>query len=651
LAVLAVLALGLLATSGPAGGQAMTPTTGHITERAWLLDPAGTLDLSAVRQRPLQVFDGVLSLGYGAEVVWVRLRIDPSARAGGGDLAVDGGGGGLYLRVRPAILDSVWLYDPLQGDAPQGPLGDRHRLDAQDEPGSVLMWRLPRGDAPRELWLRLSTTSTRLAHFEVLDGRQLRLSNARIDHLGALYLGLMAMFVLWALVQVLVPLLGRPRRRPDALVLRFLLYKLLALAFGAGVLGYTRLYAPPWLAPSWVDLSTSLLGVASTGASLRFSQRLLDELAPARWKDGLLWALLAAYPLLMALMLAGQVGLALQANMLLILLMPPMLLLTALGSRGRVAEADDERYGLPRAVVVLYLALTMLFTLLAALPALGWLRGNTLSLYVVLFYSVASGLLMVATLQYRAHRLQSRQVALVHEAQRQRALAGQERRQRLEREQLLDMLGHELKTPLATVRMLAADRQIPASLGQHIGSSVQEMSLLLERVLQASKLDDDALPVRLQTVSLPSLVAQLLCDLPGTERVCSRMVVRHQNATHARCDPYLLGMMVRNLLDNAIKYSPDESAVVLTLALPDAQGRWQFTVANRPGRAGRPDPDRVFDKYYRSPRASHRIGSGLGLYLVRGLAQRLGGELRYQPDEHWICFGLFMGPPTEETSA
>ena len=99
----------------------------HITARGWLQDGAGgSWGLADVREQPLQPFDGLLSLGYGPEVVWVRLQIDPAVSKGGGSGPDEEGL--LYLRVRPPILDSVWLFDPLQGEGPMGPLGDRHPL-------------------------------------------------------------------------------------------------------------------------------------------------------------------------------------------------------------------------------------------------------------------------------------------------------------------------------------------------------------------------------------------------------------------------------------------------------------------------------------------------------------------------------------------
>lgn len=616
-----LLFLASLCTASAAGAAE------HITRRAWLEDPSGQMTLAQVQQQALQPFEGVLARGYGAAPVWLRLRVDAAES------------GPLFLRVRPAYLDAVTLYDPLQGAAPVGTLGDRQPRDAQADPSTVFLFRLPAAPAPRDVWLRVATTSTRLVYAEVLDEAALRRSNAFIEHAGAFYLGLMGLLILWGMVNALL--------QPDGLIASFLGYQLLTLGFGAGILGYARLYAPPGVPPAAVDLLTNVKGVGASGLVAVFSMFLFRELAPRRWRTRTLAALLSVFPVALLLVLAGHVTAGLRLNMLMALLAPPALWVMAWLSPAR--QPDDPQAdgtALPRWAILLYLGVTMWFTLLTAAPALGWVRGTELQLYIVLFYSLSSGLLMVATLQYRSQRLLRRQSALTLEAQHQRAVAQQERRQRLEREQLLNMLGHELKTPLATMRMLLARPGAAGAVQERLEHAVLDMTQVVERTVQTGQLDEGALPVRPAPTDLSALLKRALAGLPGARRVHLPMPPGEaDSAPTVMTDPYLLEVVVRNLLDNALKYSPPDSEVEARLTLPDAQGRWTLVVSNRPGRAGWPDSAQVFEKYYRSPGASHRSGSGLGLYLVRGLTQRLGGRLQYQPDSTHIRFCLTMPAP------
>lgn len=596
----------------------------YVTQRAWLEDPTGQLTLEQVQPMPAQPYDGVLARGYGAAPVWLRLRVAPAAT------------GSLFLRVRPAYLDEVTLFDPLQGDAPVATLGDRHRVQAQANASTVFVFRLPAAPLTRDVWLRVVTTSTRLVHAEVLDEPALLRSNTFIEHAGAFYLGLMSLLILWGLVNALL--------QRDGLILSFLGFQVLTLGFGAGMLGYTRLYAPAALPPAAVDLFTSVTGVCASGMVAVFSLYLLRELAPSRWRTRVMAGLAAVFPLALLLVLFGQVVAGLRLNMLMVLLAPPVLWVLAWLSPPHQGSGP----ALPKWAILLYLGLTMVFTLLTAAPGLGWVPGTEMRLYIVLFYGLSSGLLMMATLQYRAHQLLRRQSALAMEARHQRAVAQQERQQRLEREQLLNMLGHELKTPLATMRMLLARPGAGSAGHERLEHAVLEMAQVVERTVQTGQLEDGAIHPQPAPTDLPDLLRKAASGQMGADRVQLHINPGTDGPSTVQTDPYLLLVVLRNLLDNALKYSPPDSKVLAHLTLPDAQGRWALTVSNRPGRASWPDAARVFDKYYRSPGASHRSGSGLGLYLVRGLTQRLGGQLHYRPDDTHIRFCLTM-PATEET--
>ncbi len=74
--------------------------------------------------------------------------------------------------------------------------------------------RLPPAPAPRDVWLRVATTRTRLVYAEVLDEAALRHNKAFIEHAGAFYLGVMGLRILWGMVNALL--------QPDGLNASFL---------------------------------------------------------------------------------------------------------------------------------------------------------------------------------------------------------------------------------------------------------------------------------------------------------------------------------------------------------------------------------------------------------------------------------------------
>lgn len=597
-----------------------------VVERAWLEDPGGQLSWEEVQQRPMMPLQGVLSRGYGQAPLWMRLRIDSSAQDLGDDRR-------LYLRIRPMYLDEIVLFDPLQQPARQPPVGDRYPVSAQAEPATTFLLELPIGQGPRDVWLRVQTTSTRLIYADVFTPADLRRVDALINHLGALYLGLIVMFFLWGLLQLLM--------RPEPLIFSFLLYQGSWLLMGTSFLGYPYLYLSNRLPPGVVDQATNIAIVFSSASALLFSHFVLNELGSARWRRNVLTLIIIIIFSLLVAALGGYASTALKLNMLLVLLVPPTMWALAVMSKP-AAHWYRSLQGqvLSKAVVVGYFSMLVVFTVLTALPALGLVQGAELSLYVVFFTSLASGVLMVAMLQYRAWktlRQQSEWRALADEA---KARADQEQAHREERERLLAMLGHELKTPLATMRMLLADRQMPDEIARRFDVSVAEMTNVVNLAVQSGQMEAAGISLDVQEGPLRPLIASVCRELAGGERVVVDMPPEQD--LWIKTDMHLFKVVLRNLLDNALKYSPSDAAVHVSRGPADARGGWSLSVRNPVGRAGWPDPERLFEKYYRSPKASYRSGTGLGLYLVQGLVKLLGGRLHYAPVEGQVCFTLMM---------
>jgi signal transduction histidine kinase len=95
-------------------------------------------------------------------------------------------------------------------------------------------------------------------------------------------------------------------------------------------------------------------------------------------------------------------------------------------------------------------------------------------------------------------------------------------------------------------------------------------------------------------------------------------------------------------LDNAFKYSAEDQPITLRLSTEkkDHRALAILRITNAPGNAGLPDPERVFAKYYRAPRAHEKTGSGLGLYLIQNIAKAMGGDLVFIPQQDLVIFEL-----------
>jgi len=332
----------------------------------------------------------------------------------------------------------------------------------------------------------------------------------------------------------------------------------------------------------------------------------------------------------------GQTVLALQINMTEVLAVPVFFVLALATARAWSDPAGPPPI-LNRSLVIGIYTLVWLAMLVPALTGLALRSGDEISLYFVQTHGLFTAGLLLLMLQYRQRMRADQQRQTDMALERSRLQAQQEREVRQEQERLLEMLTHELKTPLATMN-LRLDAQ--SSGGQDIKRAIREMSEVINRCIQASQLDDKRLMPHTRRCSVADVLRDAVASCQQTERVRVSM----DGPAMAETDAQLLFVVISNLLDNACKYSARDSQIEVSLsqqpASDEAPECLLLRFRNLPGTAGRPDPEKLFEKYYRSPQARRQSGTGLGLHLVRHLVQLLGGSIRCEPDEAFVSFQI-----------
>ncbi len=194
---------------------------------------------------------------------------------------------------------------------------------------------------------------------------------------------------------------------------------------------------------------------------------------------------------------------------------------------------------------------------------------------------------------------------------------------------LLANASHELRSPLARIRMaaeLVAGQAAPA-IGEELRRNVAELDQLIDEVLLASRLDAAG-------ASIPAFEEIDLTGLLAEE--CARANAALDAGAHSlKGDPRLLRRMVRNLLENAVRYGAGSAVTVRLEARAQAL---RLDVCD--GGAGIPaaERERVFEPFYRVPGASEAAGGvGLGLSLVRQIARHHGGDAHCLPNAGGGC--------------
>ena len=611
--LIAWLVTGLLAPAFAQSSQ--VERRDAVVERSWLSDADGTLSPQDVLTQNWTKFDGPLGRGFTNSITWVRLKLDPAV-AGPASIASDHR---LVLRIVPSRLDEVTAYRVDRLDDPPVKVGDKFKPQGPQQ--GFLNHGIVFDDAvgPFEVLLRLDTEGNHSIHVEALrwDDAYSRVTRDSILITG--YLIFTLMIITWAVVT----LLGQ---RSMVLVL-FLAHQFSVLFVVLTLLGAWRLFAPDGL----VHLGDQLASFAvplSVLTTVLFHARLLSDLG-ARPTHAKILGVSATLPLLgICLIAAGFPQIGLMLSHLTIASLMPFTVFVALRLR-----VDSGRWWWRPAIAAAYLVMVILMApawlrVLGVLPVGAWTFGSTL------VYGVVSAILMASLIMVRARevqRLGALNEAAFAEAKREADL---QRARAVEQGDLITMLTHELKTPLSVVSLALGKSGQQPTIQARALTAIENMRSVIDRCAQAARVDDDStnrtMSLTIEPVQLRAVVTEAVAGLLQGDRVDNQL---HDPESVCLADRASVLTIVSNLLDNALKYSPGDSVVRITAQITNLNGRPGATlrITNDIGDQGAPDPVHVFEKYYRGPRARNLSGTGLGLYLSRRLAQRMGGALSLVP--------------------
>jgi K+-sensing histidine kinase KdpD len=217
---------------------------------------------------------------------------------------------------------------------------------------------------------------------------------------------------------------------------------------------------------------------------------------------------------------------------------------------------------------------------------------------------------------------------------------------RLERERagLLLLTSHQLGQPLTifklSLEMLAEQIQSPElkkAVTEHIdhmNEGIYRMNNLLVLLKEAARVDDKTMEYRPERVRLGAIVASVRsqCGAP-LQRKLQRLAVSMEEDADLYLDKTLIENALLQLLDNAMGFSPEGSIIALRA---ERKGKRVLIDIKDKG-AGIParDQHRIFEKFVRGENAAHYKpdGSGLGLFISKGIIERAGGEIRLKSKE------------------
>lgn len=219
---------------------------------------------------------------------------------------------------------------------------------------------------------------------------------------------------------------------------------------------------------------------------------------------------------------------------------------------------------------------------------------------------------------------------------------------------VLDALAHAFKTPLTTILAASSGLLDGGTLNNQeselvtlIDDQAVVLNDLTTRLLQTARLEGAEMRLRREEISVGELIDEVLEPFAGYLKNRPPRIEIEDRDSPVLVDTHLMEMALRQLIDNAIKYSNPGSTIRIAAAeaagAGEGEGEVVISVHNE-GPAIRPeDRQRIFERFYRSPGTEHRApGTGLGLSITKKIAEAHRGRVWVGNEEAGATFFLAL---------
>ena len=597
-------------------------------ETAYLYDPTGRLQIGDLPAQDMQPYQGDLRLGFRPGPVWIRITTRASPDAGEVNDTAQ------VLRIGPYVLDHVELHEWVGGQWKQRVMGDMQpSTDGAQCPDDHHCLRLHApASQPQTVYIRVQNHGLLFVHTQIVATQDLTAVVAQRITKLAMSLALATGLLLAGLALLLFD--------GSKLLLMYCGFQSIVVLFFVGSTG--QLFR--WL-PVLTPYATNLILDAVTFSLVAMTillgwAAMAPHQPPNEYKRGIqLLLVFCVANLLFAI--AGMGQLALILNVIVFALNP----LIQLWGVARCQHLGTTRQ---RILLLGYSAYVFVFTFAA------WASFTETSLQLGLITQFSSGwgfngmgiwtvFFILVIYEQRARQSEERMELDRLHLQAEKARFSDERL--TERRALIDMLTHELKNPLGTVKFALASLQrnlLPQDAAlqrvQHIDDSINRMDALIEHVAKANKIDSSYEVKKSVRVDAQEFLEGIAAEYTHAERF-SFDIQPHAWFT---ADPHLLAIMLENLMQNAYKYGLVDKPIDIRVEMTSHGTEFEISNPVAPDRM--PDAQHLFDRYYRHENVQDQPGMGIGLSLVQSSAEKMKAAISYQQRGMNAVFTVRLNP-------
>lgn len=244
-------------------------------------------------------------------------------------------------------------------------------------------------------------------------------------------------------------------------------------------------------------------------------------------------------------------------------------------------------------------------------------------------------------------KLQSNVTKLIRRMRHQNEMS---RREQERMKGIISDLSHQLKTPLANLKMycrfLQNDNLSEKQYKDYLNTlclSVDRLNFLSENMIKISRLETGLINLKCRRNCVDETVLEAVKDIYS--KACREgcdIIYQGEKGVMAEYDASWTREAVFNLLDNAVKYSDHSLEKKILLNVRKLGIFVEISVEDRNGSIPEKEQSNIFKRFYRGERSSGREGVGIGLYLTREIVLREGGYVRVKAVENGNKFSIFL---------
>lgn len=599
-------------------------------KKHYLIDKESSMDIEDVKSQVFTPYQNDLNLGFQDGSVWLRLDIQPGTLRPQVAAEATAKTSPVILRMGPYVLDSAVLYEPQGAAWHVQSLGDRTGSSKSMCPDGKHCFALQ--SSPQQavtLFVKVRQRGIFTVHVEVVAWEAMPAVVAAGSGKNAAALAVSISLLLLGMALLLV--------ERSILLLAFCCFEMVVVLHIAATTGILANHLQ-FISPASLDVLTHHLFNLRVVVFVLIGWAIMSNYHPNKYYKRMILLLIVSSLIASVLISLGQIKWAIvlyltTAGMHLVLQ------IYALMVTGGISKKIRTLLGVSYAIygLVFFGALWNLFPdffpgrPVSSISSFSDWRtnGGPAGLVVFLFVIIHNAERKLADSKaFGQLKLQAAQ-----------SVANAEKLS--ERQTLIDMLTHELKNPLGTMRFALASLKMQVFNDEdtllrikRMDMSVERMNDLIEQVAGSNKIDRFELTDAHEMIDAAELIQEFISDEHADDRFKLHIAQGAQFHSHRR----MLSLIIENLMANAAKYG--EPLKDICIRVDTQEEATVFQISNSVLSSHLPDPAKLFQRYYRHDSVQALPGLGLGLSLVQAAAEKIGAVVNFSIEENTITFTL-----------